>query len=278
MRNFSPSSIPYCPEYIKRDNFVCVGHPGLVEVLGGIFAKPGLSHGDNVVIYKDRPNLILETDLLPDKVFPWPRQVIKHFRWRGFQRLFSPIKESKAMKSYRAACHLIEHGLATPMPLGAAEIRKFGFVINNAYVTEVVNEYTDLKNYRNSLPDGRNGMEIVLQQLAAYILKMHDSGLWHRDLNLSNFLITGKPGQQQLCLVDLNRARICRDLSMFKRAMDLARLDLNEWQATFFRYYCAERFRPGKMLAITNLVRARRRMWRKLITWTNPLRRKMGLK
>jgi len=229
-------------------------------------------------VLKKRPNLILETKMRTRQDFPWPRQVVKRFQWRGLQRFFSPVKTSKAVRSYQTACHLIKHGLSTPMPLGAVEFRKSGFIINNAYITEAVNDYIDLKTYRSSLPDGREGMTRVLEDLATYILKMHDSGLWHRDLNLSNFLLTGKPGGHRLYLIDLNRARVKPGLSSRDRAKDLARLDLNEWQKIFFSYYCANRFNPQEMLRTANIARSGRRAWRKMIVWTNPLRRKLGMK
>ncbi|MFO7728284.1 MAG: lipopolysaccharide kinase InaA family protein [Desulfonatronovibrio sp.] len=271
-------SLSYHPEHTKKGNLVCVGHAQLMPALEQIFKKPSTFSGEDTVVYKERPNLIVETKLLSDQGFPWPSQVVKVFRWRGLQRLFSPFKQSKAMKSYRAARHLLEHDLLTPLPLGAVEYRKFGLVIQNAYITEVISGRMDLKKYRTSLPQGPQAMEEILKDLAAYIGKMHDCGLWHRDLNLSNFLLAGHGPERRIYLIDLNRSRIKSRLSFNQRAMDLARLDLGQWQELFFRFYCADRFNQKKMLKITNLVRARRRLWRKMIVWTNPLRRKLGLK
>jgi len=276
--NHSGFSIPYKPQYIRTRNFACVGHPDLALLLENIFAGLDENSGQGILVLKERPNLILETSLLPEKDFPWPRQVVKRFKWRGFQGIISPFKKSKAMKSFHAAVHLIEHGLKTPMPLGAAEFRKLGFVINNVYITEAIHDFIDLRKYRDDLPHGSQGMEQVLRCLAAYVTRMHESGLWHRDLNLSNFMLTGQPGELTLYLVDLNRARIRTSLSLSQRAMDLSRLDLDHWQETFFKYYCADRFNTPKMLKIANMFRARRSTWRKMVVWTNPLRRKIGLK
>lgn len=255
-----------------------MGHPDLVLLLENIFAVTAENCGENILVLKERPNLILETSLLPEKDFPWPRQVVKRFKWRGFQGVMSPFKKSKAMKSFRAAVHLVEHGLKTPMPLGAAEFRKLGFISNNVFITEAIHDFIDLRKYKNDLPHGCQGMEKVLQCLADYVTRMHESGLWHRDLNLSNFMLTGQPGEFKLYLVDLNRARIRTSLSLSQRAMDLSRLDLDHWQETFFKYYCVDRFNTGKMLKIANVFRTRRSTWRKMVVWTNPLRRKIGLK
>ncbi len=278
MENNQDFSIPYQPEYIRARGLSYVGHPDLVPVLESISIRSAESCGKGVVVLKERPNLIFETSLLSEKDFPWPRQVVKRFKWRGFQGIISPFKKSKAIRSFQTAQHMIEHGLTTPVPLGAIEFRKLGLVINNAYITEAIHDYIDLKNYRISLPDGRQGMENVLQLLADYIMRMHDSGLWHRDLNLSNFLLKAEYVGQKLYLIDLNRARIMPGLSNSQRAMDLSRLDLYEWQETFFNYYCVNRFSLQKMLRTANLFRVRRSTWRKMIVWTNPLRRKIGLK
>lgn len=278
MNNQKNLSLPYHPEYVKNGNMVCTGHPQIIPALSQIFGKSAGISTEGARIYKERPNLIFEAKLLPDQGFPWPSQVVKSFRWRGLQRLFSPFKRSKAMKSYRAAKHLREHDLLTPMPLGVVEYRKFGFVIKNAYVTEVIDGQMDLKKYRYNLPQGPQAMEDMLTELASFIRKMHDSGLWHRDLNLSNFLLAEHGAERRLYLIDLNRSRIKLNLSIYQRAMDLARLDLGQWQELFFNFYCADRFNQEKMLKTTNLVRARRRLWRKMVVWTNPLRRKLGLK
>ncbi|MFP4236742.1 MAG: lipopolysaccharide kinase InaA family protein [Desulfonatronovibrio sp.] len=278
MNKLKNLSIPYHPEYLKSKNLVCAGHPQLIPALERIFSVSGNVPGKGALVYKERPNLIVETNLLPGHEFPWPSQVVKCFRWRGVQRLFSPFKPSKAMKSYRAARHLLEHGLLTPVPLGVAEHRKFGFVIQNVYVTEVISGRMDLKKYRSSLPQGPLAMEEMLNDLAAYVRDMHDSGLWHRDLNLSNFLLAEHCGEHRLYLIDLNRSRIKTNLTLYERAIDLARLDLGQWQEPFFGLYCADRFNKKKMLRIANAARARRRMWRKMVVWTNPLRRKLGLK
>lgn len=278
MNNQENLSPPYHSQCIKNKNLICMGHPQLIPALGQVFSAPSDVPGKGSLVYKERPNLIVETNLLPGHEFPWPRQVVKRFKWRGVQRLFSPFKKSKALKSYRAALHLLAHGLLTPMPLGVAEHRRFGFVIQNAYVTEAISGQMDLKKYRRSLPGGHQAMDVMLKDVAAYIRKMHDSGLWHRDLNLSNFLLTEHPAGHRLYLIDLNRAQIKSNISFYQRAADLARLDLGQWQEPLFRYYCADRFNQKKMLRVTNLVRARRRLWRTMVVWTNPLRRKLGLK
>jgi hypothetical protein len=111
------------------------------------------------------------------------------------------------MRAYGVACHLLAHGLRTPLPLGVLEERRWGFVQHNVYATEAITNFMTLKQYSTVLPEGAAGLEEVMRLVAEYIRRMHDSGLWHRDLTRSNVLLTGTPDNRQVYLVDLNRAR-----------------------------------------------------------------------
>ncbi|WP_291320487.1 lipopolysaccharide kinase InaA family protein, partial [Desulfonatronospira sp.] len=180
------SALPYRPEIFRDKNIYGIGHPDLVPVLKKLAEEPALDLPEKSIVIKEHPNLIVQTSLLRDNDFPWSRQVIKQFRWRGTHNyLASPLKKSKAIKSYLAACHLLKHGLGTPMPLGAVENRTYGFIWYNAYLTEVIDDFVVLKQYRSVLPHGVKGMDEATQVLASYILRMHDSGFLHNDLNLS---------------------------------------------------------------------------------------------
>ncbi|MFN2343614.1 MAG: lipopolysaccharide kinase InaA family protein [Desulfonatronovibrio sp.] len=270
--------LPYHLEYSQKNGCSWIGHPEIINSLKEFIstAKPFESHS---LVLKDRPNLILETRLIEGGNFPWTVQVLKNFKWRGIQALiFSPLKKSKAMKSFSAACHLIEHGLKTPLPLAAYEFRRFGFIRKNIFVTEKISESSVLKKFIKLNRSNPDQTKEILKTLAEFALKMHDSGLWHRDMNLSNFLITGSSGNYKLYIIDLNRARIKDKLFIWNRALDLARLDLYDWQETFFKYYCKDRFDPQLMLKIANSARTRRSLWRKVAVRTIPLRQKLGLK
>ncbi len=269
---------PYPIEYSKTKGCTWIGHPEIINSLKQLLsdAKPLASHS---LILKDRPNLILETRLLRKKNFPWPVQVLKKFKWRGIQPFFfNPLKRSKAMKSFSAACHLINHGLRTPVPLAAYEARRLGFIRQNVFVTEKVPDHILIRRFIKQNRSNPDQIKKVLKALAEFAIKMHDSGLWHRDMNLSNFLLTERFDSYKLFIIDLNRARIRDKLFIWHRAMDLARLDLKEWQKPFFEYYCKGRFDPAIMLKMANSARAGRRLWRKVAVRTIPLREKLGLK
>jgi hypothetical protein len=225
-----------------------------------------------------RPNLVREIQPPAALTLPWSRLVIKRFGWRGRQHYWlSPLKRSKAVKAYGVACHLLTHHLGTPLPLGVLEERHWGFIHYNAYITEAITDYITLREYCHTLPDGHQGVTDVLPLVAEYTRRMHDSGLWHRDLFLSNFLLAGPPDDRQLYLIDLNRSYRMPYMPLVLRALDIARMEWREWQPQFVALYCAERFPLAPTLWIARLY-SRWRTWRwRLLRRVKPLRQRLRL-
>jgi tRNA A-37 threonylcarbamoyl transferase component Bud32 len=255
-----------------------VGHPQLVSFFQ---ALPRIDHLPEVAegtVYMQRPNLVRELSLPAGLQVPWSRLVVKRFGWRGLQHyLFSPLKRSRAMKAYRTACHLLTHRLATPLPLAVFEERRWGFVQYNVYATEAITDYITLRQYRRTLPDGAEGLPDVLQLAADYTRRMHDSGLWHRDMVLSNFLLAGRPGHRRLYLVDLNRAYRLPYVPAWLRAIDIARMDWEAWHPQFVERYCGDRYATRRMLRLVRLYRRWRTLRRHVLDGIKPIRRRLRL-
>lgn len=165
------------------------------------------------------------------------------------------------MRAYGIACHLLAHGLHTPLPLGVLEERRWGFVQYDVYATEALTNCMTLKQYRTVLPEGTAGLEEVMRLVAEYMRRMHDSGLWHRDITTSNVLLTGAPDNRHVYLVDLNRAWRLPSMPTWLRAIDLARLGWRELQPQFCALYSAGRFSTARLLWVIRLY-GRWRTWR----------------
>jgi hypothetical protein len=276
---FASSPLPYVPQSFRDGKVRGVGHPRLMVWLQQLLAGEPLHHDPDMVIYNQQPNLVCAVRPPAGLEVSWSPLVLKRFGWRGKQHyLLSPLKRSKALKSYRTAYHLLAHGLLTPLPLGACEIRRRGFIKANVYATEAIANYITLREYCATLPDGPEGLEEVMRLAATYVRRMHDSGLWHRDLFLTNFLLTGTPGNRQLYLVDLNRARRVWYMTTWLRVLDLARMEWLARQPRFLALYGAGRFAPHRLLRAVHLYK-RWRAWRNcILDVINPLRRRLGLK
>ena len=254
--------LPYTPQPFQRGRRRGMGHPKLISFLLDLPSLEQLQDSPDGRVYRQRPNLVREVRLPSDSGFPRPLLVLKSFGWRGPQHyLFSPFKRSRAMRAYRIACHLLAHGLCTPLPLGVLEERRWGFVQYNVYATEAITNFITLRQYCAVLPEGATGLEEVMRLVAEYTRRMHDSGLWHRDMAMSNVLLTGAPGNRQVYLVDLNRARRLPCMPAWLRAIDLARLGWREWQPQFCALYSTGRFSTARLLWVIRLY-GRWRTWR----------------
>jgi hypothetical protein len=237
------------------------------------------SVSESVRVYKQKPNFIYAIARPPDLDTPCSHVTVKRFGWRGKQHyLLSPLKGSKALKSYRTACYLLAQGLSTPVPLGACVTRRWGFVQSNLYVTEDISNYITLREYCATMPDGPQGIDEIMRLVAVYTRRMHDSGLWHRDLFLANFLMTGKTGKRRLYLIDLNRTRRLPYLPVWLRALDIARMEWRTWQPQFLSLYCEGRFAAHRLLWIMGLYRRWRDLRYRTLSLINPLRKRLGLK
>ncbi len=265
-------ALPYTPESFQRGRLQGASHPGLVDFLRDLPHIDTLPETLETVVYMARPNLVREVLLPASLGVPWSRLVVKRFGWRGQQHyLFSPLKRSRAMKAYQTACYLLSHQLDTPMPLGVFEERHRGFVQYNVLATEAIANYVTLRQYRETLPDGPQGMDEVLPMAADYTRRLHDCGIWHRDMVLSNFLLADSPDGRRLYLIDLNRAYRLSVVPMWVRALDIARMDWKTWHMRFVELYCADRYPVGLMQTLVQVYRR----WRMLRQWTKPLRRRL---
>lgn len=168
--------------------------------------------------------------------------VVKQFRNAGPRdRLRRRLGGGKAAKSWRIARAMTAAGIATPEPLLLIESRcPTG---PSFYVCRYVAGGVEARFPLRAANDGRiaerfPGIDLAsfLRQLGAFVRRLHDAGFWHRDLSSGNILVRGLeveegagaavPGTYDLSLVDLNRARQGRRLSLSQRARDLSRMNV----------------------------------------------------
>jgi hypothetical protein len=178
--------------------------------------------------------------------------VVKQFRNRGLRdRLRRRWFGSKAEKSWRVARAMAAAGIATPEPLLLIEStcptgpsfyvsRYAAGALEARYLLRAANAGRAAEAYPGI------DLERFLGQLGGFIRRLHDAGFWHRDLSSGNVLVGGAGAEgaagpagavvpaealpveapYDLCLVDLNRARVRRRLSLSRRARDLSRMNL----------------------------------------------------
>ena len=194
----------------------------------------------STTVYLERPNQVTGLKL-PHEITvagssPPLSIVAKRFGSRSLLHQFlSPFTESKALRAFRIGMILYGSGVPTPRPLIAW--RQRGLMSTGYCVTE---EIPAAHSLREALKTPANEARIrpLLIQLAHLVRGMHDSGIFHRDLTLGNFLVSaGSP--EKILLIDLSRAIHLNRVPLLIRLVDLARIKLQEHWPNFFKEYCS---------------------------------------
>lgn len=144
-------------------------------------------------------------------------------RWRG----------SKAAKSWRVASALVAAGLQTPEPVMLIESASASGP--SLYVCRYLDDILEIRYLLRAANASREkedfpGVDFprFLEALGRMARRLHDAGFWHRDLSSGNVLLrtdaAGAP--TDLYLVDLNRTRMGKALTVSERLRDLSRMPI----------------------------------------------------
>ncbi len=172
--------------------------------------------------------------------------VVKQFRATGWRaRLSRRWRGTKAARSWRVAEALAAAGVETPEPLLAIDSDDpAGPAFYVCRLAEGVTEARYLLRAANAgeaearFPQFPMGE--LLDELAALVRRLHEHRIWFRDLTSGNVLLArGDGGRLRLSLVDLNRARVGRRLTVSERTRDLSRMPIfrPEHQERLLRAY-----------------------------------------
>lgn len=137
--------------------------------------------------------------------------------------IYGILRPSKAERAFRYAIRLRKLGIDTPEEVATVEIRHFGLLRESYFVAvgsdlRPVRPVTELDT---QLPEVR----AVLDALAGFLLRLHQAGVLHQDLNIGNILF-GKDAQNRFRfqIIDTNRMKFCRRLTVRQRLDNLRRL------------------------------------------------------
>jgi len=172
--------------------------------------------------------------LLPAGELP---AVVKQFRHDSRRsRLDRRWRGSRAARSLRAALAVQAAGVSTPEPLALVESRAPAGPA--FFVCRHEPEGFEARYFFRALAAGRAGeeypgvrAEALAEAVAALARRLHEAGIWHRDLSIGNLLI--RPGATPetppaLVLLDLDRCRIGVRMTTSRRTRDLCRLPFRE--------------------------------------------------
>jgi hypothetical protein len=170
------------------------------------------------------------------------RNKIKHISINGFEyniksfkipHIFNQIiyrifRKSKARRSYEYAQRLLSMGISTPQPIAYQEesLLKL-FLRKSYYISEHVHYDWTFRDLRKNpqLPNH----ELIIRQFTRFTHQLHEHGVHFLDHSSGNTLIIEKGnGLVDFMLVDLNRMRFRKKLSINQRLTNFCRLTSNE--------------------------------------------------
>ncbi len=233
-----PSYFDSCVLFSHND-FSGFGNPDFIDYVKKHFDAVLNENSPDAVILKKKSNSVYSVPLSEGSGLPFSLIAVKKCVPRNvMMRLVQPFKKSKARRSFEASRHLIEHNLDTPQPLVYLERKKGRAVLESYFITEAIDPCLKINQYLYYHPDRKDDIHSLMQAVAEYITRMHDSGMRHRDCNLTNFLLSGDGDRHRLVLIDLNRCQVKKRLSAFSRVRDIGRLYWGECRPAFFNIYC----------------------------------------
>ena len=156
--------------------------------------------------------------------------VVKQFRHDDLRaRLRRRRRGTRARLSFDAARRLRRLGVATPEPLLYAESKTLDGPA--WFVCRLVPEALELRYVLRALNAGEGSARFpaidgaaLLRRVGGLAAVLHRHGIWFRDLTSGNVLLSEPATDAELYLVDLNRARFRRRLSLSQRLRDLSRM------------------------------------------------------
>jgi len=135
------------------------------------------------------------------------------------------VRGSRASRALRGAAILDRAGFAHPQPLAAIEFRSFGLVRASYLISEALTDARILSLF--ALTDGRNfrRRKWISQRLAREIDRVHQAGIYTRDLQETNLMLAASGDEIIVHFVDLEDFRRVRRVSSRRRMLNLVHLD-----------------------------------------------------
>lgn len=152
-------------------------------------------------------------------------------RMYAHKRLQGQFKPSKAKRSWNSAHELLRRGIDTAAPVAYFERIGDRSLTQNLFICDYVDTTVSVRECFMALAQGETEFmgvpaPALYEQLAGFLLAMHNRGVFFRDLSGGNILVQCQPGGTlHFSLIDTNRAHFFNHgTRISKRLSDLARI------------------------------------------------------
>lgn len=191
-----------------------VVHPHYTHVADFVQQLPTLFANKGELLY-DKRNKIRRFYVNGEPI------IVKKFkRPHIIQRItYTFFKKSKAERAYLYAAKFREQGFETPHEIAFIEIKSNGLFTDSYFVSAECSD-PSMKQLLNN----EHFEEKPANELAAYLAELHQKGILHGDINLSNILYRIENGQYLFTLIDINRSQFIPSASINLCIENLKRL------------------------------------------------------
>ena len=155
--------------------------------------------------------------------------------------IYTCMRASKAQRSFENGMYLMQHHVGTPEPVAYIEEKQTG-MLGFSYLVTLQSRLTRLNreftlNYTPELDD-------TIRPLARFTAHMHEEGVLHLDYSPGNILWDKVDGKYEFEVIDINRMRVGRPVTMKEGAKSLRRICA---RTAFFRIFAEEYAAARKM-------------------------------
>ena len=131
--------------------------------------------------------------------------------------IYGRLRQSKSVRAYTNAMHLLSLGITTPKPIAAIDNYRRGVLRESMFIAEL-SEFHPIDFVGVSERD----RDALLDALAQFIARIHMLGVQHNDLNPANLRYRKGAGGYEFELIDNNRMTVrYRALTEQERLKDL---------------------------------------------------------
>lgn len=139
--------------------------------------------------------------------------------------LVARISGSRARRALRGAAILAAAGFAHPRPFLIMETRVAGAIRASYVVTEPLSAAKVLSRFALGRARPPSLRRAVSRRVATEIRRMHDAGIYTRDLQETNLMLEDRAGELMLYFVDFEDFRRVRRVAPARRMLNLVHLD-----------------------------------------------------
>ena len=193
---------------------IITDYPQKSEVYLDIVRKFRALLSGMAMVKNDGKTALVQTTASGEAVF------CKRFRHGGIiNSIKNQFRCSKAKMSYLAAKESSKRGIPVPEHLAAIEKHIAGFLINSYVIMRAVQDALPLRRYINSkfpLSGHYCATEKLrfINEFAAFLAKVHSTGMIHNDLKATNILVNEKDNNHAFYILDLDNVTFKKSMPM----------------------------------------------------------------